>query len=236
MSVTKREICAFCAVLAVFAAILAVIPSFRSHRAERAVKPYSPTGYILVIDPGHGGVDGGAVSVTGTPESQINLEIALRLRVLSGFLGIDAVMTREEDVSIHDKSAGTIREKKVSDLKNRVKLIGSVENAFLISIHQNTFTESRYSGAQVFFSKNPLSRTAAELTQERVRSRLDAENTRMAKSVPDSVFLFSRVSCPAVLVECGFLSNPREAALLETPDYQKKLALVIAASYLDASG
>ncbi len=235
MIITRREILAFFAVAAVFAMILTLIPFFRQHRYVYTVKPFNPAGKVLVIDPGHGGVDGGAVSVTGTSESQINLAVALRLRLLADFLGVDTVMTRDGDVSIHDSGANTIRKKKVSDLNNRVKLINSVENAFLISIHQNTFTESGYSGAQVFFSKNPVSRPAAEQLQQAIHLRLSPDNTRLPKPVPDSVFLFKHITCPALLLECGFLSNPREAALLETADYQKKLALVIAATFLETA-
>ena len=104
----------------------------------------------LILDPGHGGVDGGASTPAGDKESDINLAIALKAESLFAFFGIDPVLTRSQDVSIHDNTCTTIREKKVSDLKNRVALVNSTQNAMLISVHQNTFTDSRYHGAQVF--------------------------------------------------------------------------------------
>ena len=115
------------------------------------------TQQTLIIDPGHGGEDGGAVSVSGKSESQINLAIALELDQLMGFYGVPTVMTRSTDVSIHDPEASTLREKKVSDLHNRVALINQVENATLISIHQNSSPSPSHRGIQVFYGDEALS-------------------------------------------------------------------------------
>ncbi len=114
--------------------------------AEQAENPLP----IVVVDPGHGGEDGGAVSLTGRRESEINLEIGLRVRDLLGFLGFPVVMTRQTDMSIHSPDAVTLSERKVSDLKNRVKLVGEQGSAVLLSIHQNIYSEGKYRGAQVF--------------------------------------------------------------------------------------
>lgn len=197
-----------------------------------ALAPAYLQGQTLVIDAGHGGEDGGAVSVTGTSESQINLAIALRLDELCGFYGVNTVMTRDEDTSIHDSDAVTLREKKSSDLHNRVQLVESTPDAVLISIHQNSYPDSRYYGAQVFFSNAELSEQWAVLTQETLRQALNQENNRLAKVIPDSVYLMNHITCPALLVECGFLSHPEEAARLETESYQAKISCVLLASYL----
>ncbi len=198
--------------------------------AEQAFTPESAD-QILVIDAGHGGEDGGAVSVTGTLESQINLAIALKLQQYAGLFGVHVIMLRSEDISIHDSDAVTLREKKTSDLHNRVDIINGLENPVLISIHQNHFDVARYFGAQVFYHADEESKLWAEQTQELLRT-LDSTNTRQAAQASSTIYLMNSVSCPALLVECGFLSNQKEAALLETEEYQNKLAAVLLASYL----
>ncbi len=189
--------------------------------------------WTLILDPGHGGEDGGASSAAGQTESEINLAIVKKTEALLAFLGVRPLLTREEDVSIHDSTARTLHEKKVSDLKNRVALINSTDNALLISVHQNHFTDSRYSGAQVFYTPGDISRQWGEETQKLLREALDPSNDRKAKPVPDSVYLFSHIGCPAILVECGFLSNGEEASLLCTDAYQRKIAVALAGAYFD---
>lgn len=190
------------------------------------------THQTLVIDPGHGGEDGGAVAADGATESQINLAIALELDQLMGFYGVPAVLTRSEDVSIHDERAGTLREKKVSDLHNRVALINGIENATLISIHQNAAPNPRFQGIQVFYREETLSRPLAQQVQQAMVRTLAPAKERSAQRVDASVYLMEHVSCRAILVECGFLSNPEEARLLQEPAYQRKLAMVLASCYL----
>ena len=183
---------------------------------------------VWVVDPGHGGEDGGAVSVTGVPESQINLAIAKRLDALLGFYGENSYLMREEDISLHDPEAKTLREKKVSDLHNRAQLVGELEGAVLVSIHQNTFPQSKYHGTQVFFAPAQGSQALAETCQQAIHTSLQPDNSRQAKPIADNVYLMNHVDCPAVLVECGFLSNPEEEAMLRQEDYQTKLAAVLA--------
>ncbi len=187
--------------------------------------------YVPVIDPGHGGEDGGAVSPGGDVESEINLDISMKMKYLFCLFGISPVMIRETDISIHNPKANSLRETKVSDLKNRVSLINSVEEAFLISIHQNTFTDSRYSGAHIFYN-GEQSRDFAVLLQKRIRDHIDPSNTREAKKVPKGVYLMEHVKCPAILAECGFMTNLRELELLRNPSYRVKLALLIVSTYL----
>lgn len=187
---------------------------------------------VLILDAGHGGEDGGAVSAAGDKESDINLAIVLKLEQLLAFLGVETVLTRSADVSIYDEGCDTLREKKVSDLKNRVELIQDTPNAMVISVHQNTFTDSRYRGAQVFFGSGDLSRQWGVSTQETLSAVLDPDNQRKAAGIPEHVYLFQHIDCPAILVECGFLSNGEEASLLLTGGYQRKIAVALAGAYL----
>lgn len=186
----------------------------------------------LVLDAGHGGEDGGAVSLTGAPESQINLAIVLKLRDVLGLYGVDPILLRETDVSLHDGDAGTLREKKRSDLKNRVAAIEEVEGGTLLSIHQNTYPGSRYHGAHVFYAPTEGSQALAEHFQNSIKAALQPDNERAVKRIPDTVYIMNHVTCPAVLIECGFLTNPEEEALLRDEDYQRKLSAVIAAAWL----
>lgn len=180
----------------------------------------------VVLDPGHGGEDGGAVSPNGTRECDLNLQISLRVRDLLGLLGIRTVMTRSEDKSIYDEIAGTVAEKKVSDLKNRAALANAHKDALFVSIHQNMFSESRYHGAQVFFAPSQKSDTLANSLQTLLRECIDPDNHREAKQ-STAVWLMEHIENTGVLVECGFLSNPEEEQLLKTEEYQKKLSAVI---------
>ena len=185
----------------------------------------------LVLDAGHGGEDGGAVSRTGVPESVINLAVVQKLDQLLGFYGVAPVLLRDSDVSLHDPSASTLREKKVSDLHNRVAAIEATENATLISIHQNTFPDPAYHGAQVFFRPGEDSRALALLVQDSLRA-LDPANKRIPAKIPDTVYLMKHITCSAVLVECGFLSNAGEEERLRSGGYQTQLALCVAGAWL----
>lgn len=182
----------------------------------------------VIIDAGHGGVDGGASSCTGVLESHINLEISLRLEDLMHLLGIKTRMIRTTDDSIYT-SGNTIAAKKVSDLKERVRIVNSTDKAVLVSIHQNYFADDRYSGAQVFYAAGEGSRDLANRLQNQFVACLNPGSNRKCKKA-DNVYLMQNVDCTAVLVECGFLSNHQEEALLRDANYQKKLCVVIAAT------
>lgn len=187
-----------------------------------------PRSHRIVIDAGHGGMDGGATSCTGKLESAYNLEIALKLNDLLHLLGHDTVMTRTSDRSIETEGQ-TIAAKKVSDLKERVRIVNETENALLISIHQNTFSDSRYSGAQVFYGPEGEGQRLAEDLQTAFCTTLNPGSNRKCKKA-DSVYLMQHIDCTGVLVECGFLSNAQEEAKLSSPDYQRKLCCVIAST------
>lgn len=180
----------------------------------------------IILDAGHGGIDGGTTSCTGVLESNLNLEITLRLNDLLQFLGRETYMIRTTDTSVHTQGK-TIAQIKVSDLKERVRIVNNTENAVMISIHQNYFSDGKYSGAQVFYAKSADSEALAKQLQQSLQQYLNPQNKRLCKSA-EGIYLMEHVTCPAVLVECGFLSNPQEEALLRTPEYQKKLCAVIA--------
>ena len=182
----------------------------------------------LVLDAGHGGIDGGAISDSGLKESDINLQIALKTEALVRFLGINTVMTRETDTDNSDNKAYSEHD----NLVQRVKLANSTENAVLISIHQNKFPSAVVSGAEVMYSDNDDSKALGLITQDNLVTLLDSSNRRVARPAPKELLLTSSVECPTILVECGFMSNPQEVQKLASNDYQLKLAAILAGSYI----
>lgn len=206
-----------------------------SHPAEGEVQAFAPARLAhrqLILDAGHGGEDGGAVSLTGVPESHINLAVVLRIDQLLGFYGVAPILVRDSDISIYDPGCETLRQKKVSDLHNRVAAIEATENAVVISIHQNTFSNSAYHGAQAFFRPGEKSKALAELVQKSIQEGVDPSNKRTPTQIADSVYLMKHITCPAVLVECGFLSNPAEEEKLQSGGYQTQVALCVSAAWL----
>lgn len=182
--------------------------------------------HTIVIDAGHGGVDGGATSCTGVLESQFNLQISKRLNALFQLLGYRTRMIRTEDISVYTKGE-TIAQKKASDLKERVRIVNETENALLLSIHQNNFPDGQYSGAQVFYAASDESKTLAKALQAAFVKHLNPSSNRQEKK-SSGVYLMEHIRRPGVLIECGFLSNPEEEAKLRSREYQLKLCAVIA--------
>lgn len=181
----------------------------------------------IIIDAGHGGEDGGASSAAGILEKDINLDICLTLEKMLVQGGYNVVMTRKDDSSIHDVDADTTRERKVSDIQNRVEITNSDSKNILVSVHQNHFSESQYFGTQVFYSKNNvLSSVLAENIRTAVNCLLQPDNNRKCKAA-DNVYLLDHANVPAVIVECGFLSNPDEAYKLSQNEYKNNLAYAI---------
>ena len=219
------------------AAVLFALGLWMMHESTLTMSPELThvSDVVPILDAGHGGEDGGAVSVTGVAESGINLAIVRKLDQILGFCGITPLVLRSEDVSLHDPEAQTLREKKVSDLHNRVSAVEGCPNGVLISIHQNAYPDSRYHGAQVFFGREEGSEALAQTVQNLLSVKLDPENTRKAKEIPDTVYLMNHVTCPAILVECGFLSNPEEEQRLLREEYQLQLAAVLAGAWLQWS-
>lgn len=227
LDLTKQVISAFLCVILFIGGLLSCIKRV----APTIAMPQNSPPYTLILDAGHGGEDGGAVSPSGHKESDINLNIVLKLHSLMTFLGLRTILVRSGDISIYSEGCNTLREKKVSDLKNRVAMVQNTQNAMLLSVHQNIFTDPRYHGAQVFFGKGDISRQWGDYAQDTLRSVLDPDNSRKAAAIPDHVYLFQHIDCPAILVECGFLSNGEDSSLLLTDSYQRKIALVLAGAY-----
>ncbi len=219
-----------CALLPVYIVVLCIflIAALIGSRSVTVLSQGAPikARKCVVIDAGHGGVDGGATSCTGVFESNINLEIALRLNDLLHLLGIDTLMIRDSDISVYTYG-NTIASKKISDLKERVRMISATENAVVISIHQNHFSDSKYSGAQVFYAPTEGSRELAQALQDTFKSTVNPGCKRQIKRA-DGVYLMQHIQCPGVLVECGFLSNYEEEALLRSASYQKAICCVLA--------
>ncbi len=188
----------------------------------------APSQMNIIIDPGHGGEDGGASSkYSEALEKDINLQISKNLNALLKLAGYKTIMTREDDYSINDVEK-TVRKRKVSDIHNRLKLTQKNKNSLLISIHQNKFSDSKYCGAQVFYSKNnEESKALAENIQNNMKIALDPSNNRTIKQAGKSVYLLNNCTCPAVLIECGFLSNEEEAKKLNDKEYQQNVAFSI---------
>lgn len=196
---------------------------FNKSKTEEVV--YLPiTNKIIGIDPGHGGVDPGAVGSKGALEDELNLEIALRLKRLIEQSGGIAIMTREEDKGLYTDKSKTLNEKKSEDLINRNLLIEAAECELFISIHMNSFTNARYYGAQTFYQEDSEEGAKlAEIIQEEFKNVLDKENNREPTSRND-IYLLKEATMPAVLVEVGFLSNPLEEKLLQSENHQEKIA------------
>lgn len=189
---------------------------------------------LVVLDAGHGGEDGGASSADGILEKDINLAIALQLEEYLKLHHFDVIMIRDGDYSVGDQSLPTVSERKRSDTKRRLQAIEEAGECIFISIHQNHFSESKYDGAQVFYSGNrEESAILAEAIRKNIVGALQPENHRENKKAESNIYLLDRCHVPAVLVECGFLSNPAEAAKLNQKAYQKDMAAAIYNGLID---
>lgn len=186
----------------------------------------------LVIDPGHGGDDGGAVSLTGTHESVINFDIARDAASIAGLTGVPFQMTRTTESIEYPAELKTTSKRKVYDQQSRVAFINGTENAVLLSIHQNFFPKKSAHGPQAFYAKTPQSDILAGFFAKSLDAALLPDNTRAVKPIAPKIYLMKNVKCPAVLVECGFLSNMEEAKLLDTKEYRLKIAAALMSGYL----
>lgn len=216
-----------------FAALSIAALLLMTGRRETAVfSPQSSESKIVIIDAGHGGEDGGAVSAEGAAESHINLAIAKRVENLLAFMGHDVLMTRTGDEAIYSQDATTLREKKVSDLQNRVAMVNGQEGAVLLSIHQNSLPgHPTVHGAQVFYNTVAPSQEMAEAVQAMLNEQANRGNEKAAKPIDGSVYLMKNSKAPSILVECGFMSNNSEVKLLQDADYQLRMAACIVAGF-----
>ena len=216
------SICIFFIIVA-----LIVLKYIHYRFAVKEVSYLPITNKIIGIDPGHGGVDLGGRRIIKKLEDEINLEIALKLKRLVEQSGGIVIMTREEDKGLYTDKSTTLREKKTEDLLNRKALIEEAECQLFVSIHMNSFTNTRYYGSQTFYyDGNIENEKLASIIQEELKTVLDKENSRAA-AIRDDVYLIKELQIPSVLVEAGFLSNPEEERLLQTEEYQEKIAWAI---------
>lgn len=201
---------------------------FQDYRGASATDDDSlPT---VIIDAGHGGEDGGAIGINGCFEKDLNLKIAKKLKTALSSMGINCILTRSEDMLLYDRNADYEGQKKRLDMQARLNIVNGYENAVFISIHQNAFPIEKYSGTQIYYSpNNASSRELAVGIEQSVRDALQPENKRISKSSDGKIYLLDELECPSVLIECGFLSNAEECALLCTEEYQNHLCAVIAA-------
>ncbi|WYQ55188.1 N-acetylmuramoyl-L-alanine amidase CwlD [Bacillus sp. FSL W7-1282] len=184
------------------------------------------SGKVIVLDPGHGGMDGGAVSKTGTLEKEVTLAVALKLRDYLQEAGALVIMTREEDVDLADAGTAKIRQRKTEDLRKRAMIINDSEADAFLSIHMNAIPSERWNGAQTFYHlKNQRNEDMAVFIQEEIKRNL--QNTNRYPKPIHHVYLLKEAEIPGALVEAGFLSNPQEATLLATEEYQDKMAASI---------
>ena len=186
----------------------------------------------VIVDAGHGGEDGGAVGVSGTLEKDINLSVSKKLSELFRITDINVVMTRNDDRMLYSESQSS--RKKFYDVRNRALFAESFEKPIFISIHQNKFPISKYRGLQVYYSSNnDDSMKIAQLIQTAAQQYLQKDNNRKIKESGASIYLMKNLKCPALLVECGFMSNANEEALLNDEEYQRKIAFIIFSSVMD---
>ncbi|WP_425514384.1 N-acetylmuramoyl-L-alanine amidase CwlD [Clostridium mobile] len=201
-----------------------------AYNMQAKTKVINQEEHIILIDPGHGGIDGGAVSPNGTIEKDINLSISLMLKEELQKRGYKVIMTREEDKGLNGEK-GTVRERKIEDLNNRCKMKKESNCSMFISIHLNMFPQSKYYGAQVWYSSNDNSKKLASLIQSNFKKHLDETNNRMEKPANNDYKILRGVDeVPSVIVECGFLSNYEEEKKLKDSNYQLKIAQIIANS------
>ena len=186
----------------------------------------------LIIDPGHGGEDGGAVSLTGTLESSINLDIGFKLKEVCSFLGIPSVMTRESNELSYPETCTTTSQRKRWDTQQRIKMIRSTPGGILLSIHQNIYPTSAPSGSQVLYGEDFKGEEFGKLLHQNLIFTLNPENRRVAVPADKDIYIMSHAQCTAALVECGFLSHPEESVLLDIDSYRLKIAAVLAGSVL----
>ena len=220
----KRIMVILAVVLCLSALSAAAAKGYEYIRASGTVKERQ----VIILDAGHGGFDGGAVAPDGTVEKDINLSIALTLKDFLSQSGFKVIMTRESDVSTDDVETDKIATRKKSDLKNRLGLMRDNPDAVFVSIHLNKFTTSAANGSQVFYgAEREESKVLGDCIQKSIVRLLQPENTRVNKQATSSTYLLYNATVPAVLVECGFLSNSAELKRLKDEEYQKKIAFSI---------
>ena len=189
--------------------------------------------HTIILDAGHGYPDGGAVGTDGSIESDLNLNIVLKLQTLLESSNCNVILTRSDENGIYETTADSKKKKKISDMENRVKIANNSNAELFLSIHQNKLPQSQYSGFQTFFkNKDETSKQIAENIQTSLDNFIKKEKSRNIKSI-SGIYLTKNVDIPLVIVECGFLSNEQENKLLQTDEYQNELAWSIFIGVMD---
>ena len=209
--------------LSVFISVFAFIFSMDKQNTVPTVSlPIS--GKTIVVDAGHGKPDEGAETSTGTTEAETNLKIALKLQNLLEQSGSTVILTRSDENAIYDYDSKTLRQKKISDIHNRVKIGNESSADIFVSIHLNKIPQQQYDGWQTFYNaQSSDGKKLAESIQKNLNDAIQKENNRVAKTI-DNIYIIKHVEIPTTIVECGFLSNPEEEKLLLQDEYQDKLA------------
>ena len=217
---------------AIFLVSAAVIGHLLNIQSETVFVSTDAQNVCIVVDAGHGGEDGGCVSSNGILEKDINLEVSKKVAEIINTMGYNAVLTRSQDKMLYDMYGDNYKgRKKTYDLKNRLKFARENDADMFVSIHMNKFPQSQYKGLQVYYSKNHAnSEKLAQSIQDYCKQYLQSDNERSVKKADSKIFLLDRAEIPAVLVECGFLSNAEDTENLCDDEYRKKLGLVIAAA------
>lgn len=216
--------------IALFVAILCLIiiffaPESSDTQVDNQEAPTTPT---VIIDAGHGGEDGGTQSKEGMLEKDVNLDIALRIKKLLENQGINVILTRDTDTLLYDRNTDYKGRKKLLDAQARLSIGENNPDAIFISIHQNAYKDPQYSGLQVWYSgNNKDSVNLAQAMQDNVKSKLQPDNNRQIKLAGTNIYLMEHIQNPAILIECGFLSNPTEAQKLSDNTYRQNLSQVI---------
>ncbi len=225
-----KVICVMLLLMIVFGAVAEAYTG--SERYAQALQAESEMN-LVIIDAGHGGEDPGAVGYGEIYEKDLNLEIAACLGALLEERGFAVMYTRTEDKLLYTEEENIKGIRKISDLKNRCKIAAEYPNAMFVSIHMNSFGNSKYSGLQVYYSEsNEHSRVLATKIQTTVKDSLQIDNERVVKP-GKNMYIMENVSNPAVLIECGFLTNPEECKNLCEKDYQKRLSLAIVCGIIE---
>ncbi len=233
---TKKQLLANAAFLTLFSLLFLSYCLISSSIFGKAISAQSNEIFVcerkkIVIDPGHGGEDCGAIGINGILEKDINLMISDNLCDLMRFAGYEVIPTRTEDILLYDKNADHRGKKKIMDLAARRRIAEENDPDIFAGIHMNAFPQSKYSGLTVYYSKNdPSSIRAAEGVRNNIIEHIQPNNTREMKAAGSNIYLLDRLDCPAILIECGFLSNETECALLSTSEYRQQLSFVIFSS------
>ena len=222
-----REKIPFLTLLSCCVVVLAISGAVKSAQDAKSTMAETENKQVILLDAGHGGIDSGGVGINGVYEKDVNLSIVKYLGSLLTLSGYEVVYTRTEDISIYDNGVEGIRNQKVSDMKNRLEMVENYPDSIFLSIHQNQYTDKAYFGGQMFYTTNNSGNFRLATIMQDKFAELQTGNDREVKLIDNNLYLFKDTKQPALLIECGFLSNESDAANLSNSEYQKKVAFTI---------